>query len=187
MHKLKTLYPQSFPRHLPFKGILLFVLLFVIGAITPFPKITKQPSVPLIFDITEHYTRFLPTIASFALPLLKRDAVGLIQVVHVSIATTIATHSLKWALNGVVIFERRLGERPNGSNKNMPSGHSSMIACALGFLVRRYGSIWLGFLPLAFLTMGARIYYNAHTIGALIAGMSVGVLCALFLVSRFES
>ncbi|WP_104740401.1 lipid A 1-phosphatase LpxE [Helicobacter bizzozeronii] len=185
--KFKTLYPQSFPQKLPLKSIALFVLLFIIGAITPFPKIAKQPQVPLVFDTTEHYARFVPTLASFALPLIKRDPIGLIQIIHVSIATTIATHSLKWELNSVVIFSRRLGERPNGSSKNMPSGHSSMIACALAFLVRRYGGAWLIFLPLAFLTMGARIYYNAHTIGALIAGFSVGVLCALFLTSPYQN
>ncbi|CAM2760266.1 lipid A 1-phosphatase LpxE [Helicobacter felis] len=184
--KFKTIYSQSLPKSLPYKSIICFFLLFVIGAITPFPKIAKQPQVPLVFSTTEHYARFVPTIASFALPLLKRDVVGLIQIVHVSIATTIATHSLKWGLNNVVIFGRRLGERPSGSSKNMPSGHSSMIACALAFLVRRYGWVWLIFLPLAFLTMGARIYYNAHTIGALIAGFSVGVLCVLFLTNRFK-
>ncbi len=181
--KFKALYPQSFPKQFPFKSIAFFVLLFIIGAITPFPKIAKQPQVPLVFSTTEHYARFVPTIASFALPLIKRDPIGLIQIIHVSIATTIATHSLKWGLNNVVLSGRRLGERPNGSSKNMPSGHSSMVACALAFLVRRYGWVWLIFLPLAFLTMGARIYYNAHTIGALIAGFSVGVLCVLFLTS----
>ncbi|MFC3846922.1 lipid A 1-phosphatase LpxE [Helicobacter baculiformis] len=184
--KLKTLYAKSLPESLPFKSIIFFILLFVVGAITPFPKIAKQPQIPLIFSATEHYVRFVPTIASLALPLLKRDVVGLIQIVHVSIATTIATHALKWGLNDVAIFGRRLGERPSGSSKNMPSGHSSMIACALAFLVRRYGRVWLIFLPLAFLTMGARIYYNAHTIGALLAGLSVGVLCALFFASRFK-
>ncbi|WP_121021899.1 lipid A 1-phosphatase LpxE [Helicobacter vulpis] len=186
MKTFKALYAQSFPRHLPFKTLGLFFVLFLVGAITPFPKIAKQAQVPLVFDVSEHYARFVPTIASFVLPLAKRDVVGLIQIVHVSLATTIATHSLKWGLNNMVIFNRRLGERPNGSAKNMPSGHSSMIACALAFLVRRYGWVWLIFVPLAFLTMGARIYYNAHTIGALIAGFSLGVLCALFLTSRFK-
>ncbi|BDQ26449.1 hypothetical protein ASB1_01250 [Helicobacter heilmannii] len=61
-----------------------------------------------------------------------------------------------------------------------------MVACALGFLVRRYGWVWLWFLPLALMTMGARIYLNAHTIGALIAGFSVGMLCVLFLTTRFK-
>ncbi|GMB94040.1 Lipid A 1-phosphatase LpxE [Helicobacter heilmannii] len=184
--KLKTLCLNSLPQSLPIKSIVLFALLFVFGAITPFPKIARQPQVPAAFGFTEHYARFIPTIASFALPLVKRDVIGLVQIVHVSIATTIATHSLKWGLNNVVIFGRRLGERPNGSSKNMPSGHSSMVACALGFLVRRYGAVWLWFLPLAFMTMGARIYLNAHTIGALIAGFSVGMLCVLFLTTRFK-
>ncbi|WP_120952508.1 lipid A 1-phosphatase LpxE [Helicobacter sp. L8] len=187
MKTFKALYAQSFPRCLPLKTLMLFIALFLVGAIIPFPKIAKQPQVPLVFNATEHYARFVPTIASFALPLIKRDPIGLIQIIHVSIATTIATHALKWGLNNVVLFGRRLGERPNGSNKNMPSGHSSMIACALGFLVRRYGWVWLIFLPLAFLTMGARIYYNAHTMGALIAGFSVGMLCALCLASHLKT
>ncbi|GMB96018.1 lipid A 1-phosphatase LpxE [Helicobacter sp. NHP22-001] len=184
--RLKTLCLNSLPKSLPIKSIALFFLFFLVGVLTPFPKIAKQPQVPTAFSVTEHYARFIPTIASFALPLAKRDIVGLVQIIHVSIATTIATHALKWGLNNVVLFGRRLGERPNGSNKNMPSGHSSMVACALGFLVRRYGWVWLWFLPLAFMTMGARIYLNAHTIGALIAGFSVGILCVLFLTSRFK-
>ncbi|BCZ17406.1 Lipid A 1-phosphatase LpxE [Helicobacter sp. NHP19-003] len=184
--KFKVLYLSSLPKSLPIKSIVLFFLLFLVGVIIPLPKIAKQPQVPAAFSVTEHYARFIPTIASFALPLLQRDPIGLIQIINVSIATTIATHALKWGLNDVVVFGRRLGERPNGSSKNMPSGHSSMVACALGFLVRRYGWVWLWFLPLALLTMGARIYLNAHTIGALIAGFSVGILCVLFLTSRFK-
>ncbi|WP_104741130.1 lipid A 1-phosphatase LpxE [Helicobacter suis] len=184
--KFKTLYLQSFPKYLPTKNLICFFLIFLIGVITPFPKVPKQERVPIAFEITEHYARFVPTIASFAYPIFKKDPVGLIQIIHVSIATTIATHSLKWALNSVSLFDRRLGQRPNGGNKNMPSGHSSMIFYALGFLVRRYGALWLWFLPLAFLTMGARIYYNAHTIGALLAGLAVGVICALFLASPKE-
>ncbi|GMB90861.1 lipid A 1-phosphatase LpxE [Helicobacter ailurogastricus] len=184
--KLKSLCLDSLPKSLPIKSIVCFFLFFLVGVIAPFPKIAKQPQVPTAFSVTEHYARFIPTIISFTLPLAKRDVIGLVQIVHVSIATTIATHALKWGLNDVVLFGRRLGERPSGSDKNMPSGHSSMVACALGFLVRRYGAVWLWFLPLAFMTMGARIYLNAHTIGALMAGLSVGVLCALFLTSRFK-
>ncbi|WP_163534991.1 lipid A 1-phosphatase LpxE [Helicobacter suis] len=184
--KFKTLYLQSFPKYLPTKSLICFFLIFLIGVITPFPKVPKQERVPIAFEITEHYARFVPTLLSFAYPIFKKDPVGLIQIIHVSIATTLTTHSLKWALNSVRLFDRPLGQRPNGGSKNMPSGHSSMIFCAMGFLVRRYGALWLWFLPLAFLTMGARIYYNAHTIGALLAGLAVGVICALFLTSPKE-
>ncbi|GAA8680001.1 hypothetical protein HpBT339_16480 [Helicobacter pylori] len=55
---------------------------------------------------------------------------------------------------------------------------------AVAFLMRRYSFKkywWL--LPLVPLTMLARIYLDMHTIGAVLAGLGVGMLC----VSLFTS
>ncbi|GAA8066418.1 lipid A 1-phosphatase LpxE [Helicobacter pylori] len=150
----------------------------------PFPKVPKHKSVPLVFHFTEHYARFIPTILSVAIPLIQRDAIGLFQVANSSIATTLLTHTTKRALNNVTINNQRLGERPYGGNFNMPSGHSSMVGLAVAFLMCRYSFkkyLWL--LPLVPLTMLARIYLDMHTIGAVLAGLGIGMLC----VSLFTS
>lgn len=184
----KFLFKQKFCESLPksFSKTLLALSLGLIlsGVFVPFPKVPKQPSVPLVFHLTEHYARFIPTILSVAIPLIQRDAIGLFQVANASITTTILTHTTKRALNHVTINDQRLGERPYGGNFNMPSGHSSMVGLAVAFLMCRYSFkkyFWL--LPLVPLTMLARIYLDMHTIGAVLAGLGVGMLC----VSLFTS
>ena len=58
------------------------------------------------------YLRFGGTLAQFALPVVLRDPVGLVQAVYVGLATLATTHGLKW------LFDRRrfggidLGHRP---------------------------------------------------------------------------
>ncbi|AFI03349.1 lipid A 1-phosphatase LpxE [Helicobacter cetorum] len=186
--KFKCLYVQSLPKSIS-KNIIGFnILLMLLGILIPFPKVPKHHNVPLVFNLTEHYTRFIPTILSVAVPLAKRDVIGLFQVANASIATTILTHTQKRALNDVTIYNQRLGERPYGGNHNMPSGHSSMIGLAVAFLMRRYsfkGYLWL--FPLVPLTMLARIYLDMHTIGAVLAGLGVGILCASLFTSPKKS
>ncbi|WP_104745072.1 lipid A 1-phosphatase LpxE [Helicobacter acinonychis] len=184
----KFSFKQKFCESLPksfSKTLLSFSLgLILLGIFIPFPKIPKHQSVPLVFHFTEHYARFLPTILSVAIPLIKRDVIGLFQTANASIATTLLTHTTKRVLNNVTINRRRLGERPYGGNFNMPSGHSSMVGLAVVFLMRRYSFkkyLWL--LPLIPLTMLTRIYLDMHTIGAVFAGLGIGVLC----VSLFTS
>ncbi|WP_232256594.1 lipid A 1-phosphatase LpxE [Helicobacter pylori] len=172
--------PKSFSKTL----LAISLGLILLGIFAPFPKIPKHKSAPLVFHFTEHYARFIPTILSVAIPLIQRDAIGIFQAANASIATTILTHTTKRALNNVTINNQRLGERPYGGNFNMPSGHSSMVGLAVAFLMRRYSFKkywWL--LPLVPLTMLTRIYLDAHTISAVLAGLGIGMLC----VSLFAS
>ncbi len=178
----KFSFKQKFCESLPksfSKTLLAFSLgLILLGIFIPFPKVPKQQSVPSVFHFTEHYAHFLPTILSVAIPLIQRDAIGLFQVANASIATTLLTHTAKRALNNVTIHHQRLGERPYGGNFNMPSGHSSMVGLAVVFLLCRYSFkkyLWL--LPFIPLTMLARIYLDMHTIGAVLAGLGIGMLC----------
>ncbi|WP_104748309.1 lipid A 1-phosphatase LpxE [Helicobacter cetorum] len=184
--KFKRLYLKSLPKSLSKTIIGLNVILMLFGILFPFPKVPKHTSVPLAFNLTEHYARFIPTILSVGVPLLKRDVVGIVQVANASMATTILTHTIKRTLNNVTLHNQRLGERPYGGNHNMPSGHSSMIGLAVAFLMRRYSCknyLWL--LPLVPLTMLARIYLDMHTIGAVLAGLGVGILCANLCTTKY--
>lgn len=138
-----------------------------------------------LMEGTDHYLRHVNTAAEIALPLLKRDAVGLAQLACVATSTTLGTHVLKSVLDPVTINGRRLGERPSGGRNNVPSGHSSQAASAFYFVCRRYGwrhAVYL--LPIALLTMIARVELNAHTLSAVVSGALLGLLLAALFTGR---
>ncbi len=191
--KIKELFLKSINHKKPKTLVFIFIFIFFCGVFYPsdmdgFYAVDRSQNVPTYVEYTEEYARFIPTIIQAILPILTRDPVGLMQTINVGILTTLSTHSIKYALDDVVIFGRRLGQRPRAktSHHNMPSGHSSMVGCAVAFLARRYGLKWLFLLPIAFLTMYARFLYDAHTISATIAGLSLGIICSLLLSSRYE-
>jgi membrane-associated phospholipid phosphatase len=68
----------------------------------------------------------------------------------------------------------------------MPSGHSTLAASAVVFLVLRYGFVWaLITVPVLLLTMYTRVMLDAHTISAVIAGaLTGGMSTALFTTRR---
>lgn len=143
------------------------------------------PSTHVVVRGVEDYGRFVNTAVQVALPILKRDPIGIIQNLYIGVAGTIMTHGLKRGLDSVVIMGVRLGERPNGGRHNMPSGHSSLASCAIYFIGRRYGWIHLIYLiPVTLLTMFARIELNAHTLSAVIAGALTGLLVAAMFTSK---
>jgi lipid A 1-phosphatase len=128
--------------------------------------------------------RFVATGLQVIIPLVLGDRVGLVQLVFVAVSTTAATHGFKWILNDVEVGPVRLGQRPNGGERNMPSGHSSMAGSALGFLWRRYGA-WhlLYLLPLLLGTMAARVFFYSHTASAVVAGALLGLAMAYFMTT----
>lgn len=128
-------------------------------------------------DWVEHKGRFLSTGVQVLLPLVLGDRVGLVQLFYSGVATTTVTHGLKRGVDGWQVGPSRLGERPNGGRHNMPSGHSSMAASALGFIWRRYGAWHLVYLlPLLLATMTTRVLLSAHTWPAVFAGALIGVV-----------
>lgn len=187
--KLRALAQQAYADTKPQR---LFLLVCVLGIILSilWPsdlasyRATGQEKTPLVLG-TDHYLRFTNTIVQVALPLLERDPVGMMQLLYVGASTTVATHGLKHLMDPVTVWGTHLGERPNGGQNNMPSGHSSMAACALYFVCRRYG--WrhaLYMLPITLLTMFARVELNAHTVSAVIAGALVGLLMSAAFTSK---
>ena len=135
----------------------------------------------------EDYGRHLNTALAIAVPLVLRDLTGIKQLAVVIVAGVVATHVPKRLLNRVELFGTRLGERPHSpnSNHNMPSGHSALSSAAIWYLGRRY-SWWflLLTLPVAGLTMWARVILGAHTISAVIAGGLVGILVTILFVTK---
>lgn len=147
-------------------------------------RATPVDTSPLVVG-TDHYGRFVNTAVQAALPIVTGDSIGFVQLVYVALGTTAATHGLKFLLDKTQVWDARLGERPNGGEHNMPSGHSSMASCAVYFVCRRYG--WwhaLYMVPILLLTMYARVQLEAHTIPAVIAGALVGILMAAIFTGK---
>lgn len=145
------------------------------------------PQSPVVTQ-TEKWGRLTNTVLQLAVPVLTRDVTGLKQLVPITLGGILASHGPKRLLNDVVIGETRLGQRPSGpdSKHNMPSGHATLAASAVVFLVLRYGFIWaLITVPVLVLTMYTRVMLDAHTISAVIAGaLTGGMSTALFTTRR---
>ncbi|MDH5822508.1 lipid A 1-phosphatase LpxE [Luteimonas sp. RD2P54] len=137
---------------------------------------------------TEQYGRFINTIAQLALPIVKRDPIGMMQNLYIGFAGTLMTHGLKRALDPVTVQGVRLGERPYGGRHNMPSGHASLASSAVYFVGRRYGWWHLFYLvPVLLLTMFARVELDAHTGSAVIAGALIGIFSAALFTGKYRS
>lgn len=167
----------------------LLILIFMVSAFYPsdtdFYSKKKKDDNPVVHSV-EHYVRFANTAAMALIPIILMDKIGMVQALYVGIATTVATQSLKRVFNHISIFGTELGRRPSGSLQNMPSGHSSMASCAMYFVIRRYGlkhALYL--VPILLLTMNARLMLNAHTLSAVIAGCTLGILCAALFTSKY--
>ena len=132
----------------------------------------------------EPYGRHLNSLIPIGAAIALRDVQGLWQISATIVVGTLATHLPKRILNNVEINGVRLGQRPNGGNHNMPSGHSALASAGALIAVRRY---WNGFglivRLILCLTMFARYMLDAHTIAATIAGAVIGIPVADCFVS----
>lgn len=138
----------------------------------------------------EQYGRHLNTVLPLATAIVLRDVKGLTQIGAISVVGMVATHGPKRLLDNVEVSGTRLGQRPNGGNHNMPSGHSALASAGAYFTVRRY-SPGLGVIvwPVMVLTMHARCMLDAHTVSATIAGALIGIMVAALFAQpciRFE-
>ncbi len=134
----------------------------------------------------EYVVRHVNTAAAIALPVLKRDLVGLAQLSAVGVAGTAATHVPKRLLNDWRVLDTRIGQRPHrpDSKGNVPSGHTSLASCAAWFACRRYGWHWAWSLaPVVAATMWARVMLDEHTLSAVLSGLFVGLAVVAFLVT----
>lgn len=171
-------------------GVIVFCLLGMLSSamyptdLKSYPVVPAGSRLPPAVGLTENYLRFIPTVIQIAAPIVLGDRIGLIQLAYVGIANTVATQGLKFAVNGVWIDHTPIGQRPEGRDHNMPSGHSSMSSCAVVFLGRRYGwQYGLVLAVLTLLTMYARVMLNAHTVSAVVAGALVGIVTTIWFTS----
>ncbi len=197
--KFKQIAIQAFEPVLRFGSksfcLKIFVLVSLFFAIAFYPsnlnyyhQRVKNTSTHVM--IIEHGLRYSLTAAQFVVPILMGDAIGFTQAIYVAAGTTIATQSLKRALNDVHSGSTRLGERPYraDSEHNMPSGHTTMAASAMFFLFLRYGRLHLCYaLPLTALTMYARIALKVHTFSAIFAGCVLAAIIAAIFTSAYKS
>jgi len=160
--------------------------LFMLAAATLYPSdmeghyaVSRNGHDNTLVTNVEDYGRHVNTLIPLGAALILRDIKGLWQIATVALAGTVATHGAKRLLNDVEVFGTRLGQRPNGSDHNSPSGHSSLASAGAYIAVRRY-SKWFGLIvwPMVILTMYARYMLDAHTVSATIAGALTGVLVA---------
>jgi lipid A 1-phosphatase len=148
------------------------------------PQESMSPLLKESIQWVEDQGRFIPTAAQVLVPLLALDKIGGAQLLILSVATTTATHVFKRVFNDVQVAGTVVGQRPKGGQHNVPSGHSSMAASALGFLWRRYGVFHIYYvLPLVLATMLTRVLLSAHTISAVLAGALLGFLLAYVMTS----
>ena len=174
------------PQRLVLPCALAMVLSIVFPSDIEWYRATPPDGGELVGAVEDH-VRYLNTAAQVVLPIVHRDAIGLVQAAYVGLATTAATHGLKYALDSTTVMGVRLGERPSdpASRHNMPSGHASMASSAAYFVSRRYGWRHLAYLlPIVLLTMYARVQVDAHTISAVLAGALIGVLAGMLLTGR---
>lgn len=133
------------------------------------------------------YGRHLNTLAALGALVVLRDATGARQLAVATLAGLAATHGPKGLLDDVTVFGTRLGERPYGadSHHNMPSGHAALAAAAIWFLGRRFSWHWLWLtVPVTLLTGAARVAVGAHTPGAVVAGLLIGLLVTALFTTR---
>ncbi|WP_396435443.1 phosphatase PAP2 family protein [Limnohabitans sp.] len=148
------------------------------------PRESMNPLLKESIQWVEDQGRFIPTVAQVLVPLLALDKIGGAQLLILGVTTTTATHVFKRLFNDVEVAGTVVGQRPKGGQHNVPSGHSSMAASALGFLWRRYGVFHIYYvLPLVLATMATRVFLSAHTISAVLAGALLGFMVAYVMTS----
>ena len=131
--------------------------------------------------------QYIEVINSVATVAIKKDKEGAKQLGYTLLTSSVVTEAGKMAFNNVTIGGTRLGERPNGGDKNFPSGHTSWTTANAWFMYKRYG-IKYAALPIAgaIFTGYSRIEAEKHTVAGVLSGALVGVLSAQFLTTSFN-
>ena len=175
------------------KSLLVLLLICMLTAFYPsdmyyYRNMERDASTHVLF--VNKYLRHVNTVAQYAIPIILFDKIGIVQIACIGVATLISTHGLKRVLNDVYIRDTRLGERPSRieSTHNSPSGHSSLAASAMAFIMLRYGWVHgIYLVPITLLTMAARVLLKAHTVSAVLSGAALGIMIALLLTSKYKS
>lgn len=132
--------------------------------------------------------QFVPIMTALAMTGYKKDVQGFKQLGLTTVSTLIVTEAAKKTFNHVYIDGRSMGERPNGSMDNFPSGHTSFAFSGAWYIKKRYG--WkYGAAPIAIATFTgySRIYANKHDLKGVLSGALTGILFAEIFTKTFEN
>lgn len=146
--------------------------------------LAARPGVEGIGDLT----RVINPLTGAGLAYYYGDKQGFYQLIKTVGFDILLVEAMKIGLNNVYVGHKRLGLRPNGGDKNFPSGHTSAAFSGAWFIYKRYG-FKQAVLPLtaAAFTGYSRLYVKKHDIPAVITGALVGILSAeLFVNKRFS-
>ncbi len=131
--------------------------------------------------------QYIELINSVAIVTIKKDKEGAKQLAYTLGASATITQIGKTTFNHVYIDGKSMGERPNGSMNNFPSGHTSWTTANAWFVYKRYG-IKYAALPIAgaVFTGYSRMHAKKHDIKAVATGALVGILSAEYFTTSFN-
>jgi len=117
--------------------------------------------------------RIAVPLAAVALTLYHHDIDGLKQLGWSEVLSQGTTEVLKRAVNS---------PRPDGTGHGFPSGHTSLVFTAAGFVHRRYGlQQSVPFYALATVTAYERVHHDHHFTKDVVGGAVIGVASAFLL------
>ena len=122
----------------------------------------------------------LPTASGYVTSLLAKDYRGFAYMgIHNAFSSAVM-QALKDEVR-----QRRPGDQ---SNSSFPSGHTNTAFLGAAFMQQRYGSRWgVPSYVTAIAVAWSRIYGNKHYVNDTIAGASIGMMSAWWLVPPYES
>ena len=122
----------------------------------------------------------LPTTAGYLTSLAAKDYRGFVYMgVHNAFASGVMG-SLKKEIG-----QRRPGDQ---SNKSFPSGHTNTAFLGAAFMQQRYGSRWgIPSYLSAIAVAWTRVYGNKHYVNDTVAGASIAMMSAWWLVPPYET
>lgn len=124
----------------------------------------------------DDYIQYVPAISVYAL-----NNLGVPGKNNLKDRTVILSSSLLIVFTSVTSLKYLTKiERPDGSNKSFPSGHTALAFAGAEFLYQEYKdqSIWIGLsgYAIASTTGVFRIYNNKHWLTDVVAGAGIGIL-----------
>jgi membrane-associated phospholipid phosphatase len=116
--------------------------------------------------------QYLLPLGAAGLALYHDDVPGLKQLGITLVVSQGTTEVIKHVANQ---------PRPDGTGYGFPSGHTSIVFAAAGYVHRRYGP-WeaVPFYALATVTGWERVHHNHHYTSQVVGGAAIGVASAFF-------
>lgn len=139
-------------------------------------------------ELTGDFFMLALPLGSLALNFIKEDTLeGAKQNLFTQGTNLMITTFLKVALNDIKLGKYKIGQRPDGEDYNMPSGHTSITFASSFHVLKRYNYKYaLPFFALAFFTAFSRHYAQKHDLPAIAGGVLVGFSSSFLFTSPFE-